>query len=75
MRQLLELEGPAKLPDEMQWAIRMLLPRPKGSLPFAQGPGAPPAGTPHIAAGGPAIAGGPPPDALALLAQHAQQVR
>jgi hypothetical protein len=75
MRQLLELQGPAKLPDDMQWAIRMLLPRPAGQ----PAPAIPASATTTAAV---AMAGGAAnaetaghAAALALLAEHAQQAQ
>ncbi|CAL8471745.1 g11287 [Coccomyxa elongata] len=75
MRQLLELQGPAKLPEDMQWAIRMLLPRPAGS----PAPVAPAAAAAAVAMASSAGAGGAEgaghAAALALLAEHAQQAQ
>lgn len=63
MRQLLELKGPAKLSDEVQWSIRMLLPKP--GLAGSAG------GHQQIAPHG---EGTGITNALAVLADHAQQV-
>lgn len=75
MRQLLELQGAAKLPEDMQWAIRMLLPRPAGS----PAPVAPAAAAAAVAMASSAGAGGAEgaghAAALALLAEHAQQAQ
>ena len=67
MRQLLDLKGPAKLSDEVQWSIRMLLPKPglTGSASGSQQ-----AAVAHGAGDGTGIN-----NALAVLAEHAQQVR
>ena len=67
MRQLLDLKGPAKLSDEVQWSIRMLLPKPglTGSASGSQQ-----AAAAHGAGDGTGIN-----NALAVLAEHAQQVR
>jgi hypothetical protein len=62
MRQLLDLKGPAKLSDEVQWSIRMLLPKP--GLPVGSSPAITPA-----AGDGTSIT-----NALTVLADHAQQV-
>ena len=67
MRQLLDLKGPAKLSDEVQWSIRMLLPKP-GLTGTASG--SQQAAVPHGAGDGTGIN-----NALAVLAEHAQQVR
>ncbi|CAK0785242.1 hypothetical protein CVIRNUC_008448 [Coccomyxa viridis] len=66
MRQLLDLKGPAKLSDEVQWSIRMLLPKPglTGSASGSQQ-----AAVAHGAGDGTGIN-----NALAVLAEHAQQV-
>ena len=66
MRQLLDLKGPAKLSDEVQWSIRMLLPKPglAGSASGSQQAAV------HGAGDGTGIN-----NALAVLAEHAQQVR
>ena len=63
MRQLLDLKGPAKLSDEVQWSIRMLLPKPGLAVGSAQPSAIPPSGD------GTTIT-----NALAVLADHAQQV-
>ena len=64
MRQLLALKGPAKLSDEVQWSIRMLLPKPGLVAGSAQH-----AATVHAGGDGTGIS-----NALAVLAEQAQQV-
>ncbi len=64
MRQLLDLKGSAKLPDEVQWSIRMLLPKPGLAAGSAQQVAAV-----HAGGDGTGIQ-----NALAVLAEHAQQV-
>jgi len=64
MRQLLDLKGPAKLSDEVQWSIRMLLPKPGLVAGSAQQ-----AATVHAGGDGTGIS-----NALAVLAEQAQQV-
>ena len=64
MRQLLDLKGSAKLPDEVQWSIRMLLPKPGLAAGSAQQ-----AAAVHAGGDGTGIQ-----NALAVLAEHAQQV-
>ena len=75
MRQLLELQGAAKLPEDMQWAIRMLLPRPAG-MPAPVAPaGAAAAVAMASSAGAGGAEGAGHAAALALLAEHAQQAQ
>ncbi len=64
MRQLLDLKGSAKLPDEVQWSIRMLLPKPGLAAGSVQQ-----AAAVHAGGDGTGIQ-----NALAVLAEHAQQV-
>lgn len=73
MRQLLELQGAAKLPEDMQWAIRMLLPRPAGS-PAPVAPASAAAAV-AMASGAGGTEGASHAAALALLAEHAQQAQ
>ena len=64
MRQLLDLKGSSKLPDEVQWSIRMLLPKPGLAAGSVQQ-----AAAVHAGGDGTGIQ-----NALAVLAEHAQQV-